>query len=99
MGAGLWAVVGDTESHGGGALKLAGDSTTGTVFINNKEVIVGSTDASADTLVIGSHANPKSDSVSGSVFAYNKGAHRNSDTRVCGATTTVVGQSDVFVDI
>lgn len=99
MGAGLWAVVGDTESHGGGALTLSGDSVTGTVFVNNIAVIVGTTNANADALIIGSHANPQSSSVSGTVFAYNKGAHRNSDTRICGATTNVVGQSTVFIDV
>ena len=26
------------------------------------------------------------------------GSHRHSDTRICGATTTVVGQTDVFVN-
>ena len=99
MGAGLWAVVGDTNSDGGGDLTLSGDSSTGTVYINNIQVIVGVTDANSDALIIGDHDNPKSSSVSGTVFAYNKGAHRNSDTRLCGATTTVVGQSDVFVDV
>lgn len=100
MGAGLWAVVGDVNTDGGGDLTLSGDSTTGTVFINNIKVIVGETHANADDLCpVDPHCDPYSTEYSGSVFAYNKGAHRNSDSRVCGATTTVSGQSNVFVEV
>ena len=98
MGAGLWAVVGDTNTDGGGDLTLSGDSSTGTVFINSIAVIVGITDANADDLIIPPHDDPQSSEFSGDVFAYSKGAHRNSDARVCGATTTVVGQGNVFVN-
>jgi hypothetical protein len=100
MGAGLWAVVGDTNTDGGGDLKLSGDSATGTVFINNIPVIVGITDSNPDSLdPLPPHDNPKSSEYSGTVFAYNKGAHRVSDLRECGATTVQVGNSTVFVDV
>ena len=102
MGAGLWAVVGNKNTDGDGDLKLAGDSSTGTVYINNIPVIVGSTDAAEDSECIpsgGAHCNPKSSEVSGTVFAYSKGAHRNSDTRECGATTVVSVNTTVFVDV
>jgi hypothetical protein len=99
MGAGLWAVVGDTNTDKGGNLTLSGDSSTGTVFINNIPVIVGITDADPDELVVSPHDNPQSSGYSGDVFAYGKGAHRNSDSRICDATTTVVGQGDVFVNV
>lgn len=69
----LWSVVGDTNTDGDGALTLSGDSETGTVYINNIQVIVGVTDASPDTLcyVVGPpHCNPQSSGVSENVFAY-----------------------------
>jgi|APCry1669189768_1035252.scaffolds.fasta_scaffold00234_12 hypothetical protein len=96
----LWAVVGDPNSHGGGELTLSGDSSPGTVFINNIPVIVGTTDAGPDGLADPDgppHDDPKSSSHSATVFAYNKPAHRNGDTRVCGATTVVVNETTVFV--
>jgi len=96
----LWAVVGDNDSHGGGALTLSGDSSPGTVFVNGIPVIVGKTDSSADSLcadVGPPHCDPYSTSYSGTVFAYGKGAHRNNDSRVCGATTVVTNESTGFV--
>lgn len=98
---GLWAVDGDKESHGNGALKAStGDSSPGTVFINNKPVIVGTTDADPDDKAPaekGEHQNPKSQGTFATVLAYNKPAHTNGDTRTCGATTIVSGQSNVHV--
>lgn len=99
MGAGLWAVVGDPNSDGGGNLTLSGDSLLGTVFINNIPVIVGVTDADPDELVVSPHDDPQSSEYSGDVFAYGKGAHRDSDARICGATTIVSGESTVFVNV
>ena len=101
MGAGLWAVVGDPNTDSGGDLTLSGDSKTGTVYINNIQVIVGQTDANADSLcpVDPTHCDPYSTEYSKSVFAYGIGAHRDTDSRVCGATTTVSGQSNVFVEV
>jgi hypothetical protein len=101
----LWAVDGDENSEGGGGLKAnTGDSAPGTVFINNLAVIVGTTDASPDDkspdIIDGGltqHDNPQSDKHSATVFAYNKPAHRNGDSRTCGATTVVTHESTVFV--
>ena len=53
----LWAVVGDPNSHGGGELTLSGDSSPGTVFINNIPVIVGTTDAGPDGLAAVSYTH------------------------------------------
>lgn len=92
----LWAVVGDENTDSGGDLKLSGDSAPGTVFINNIAVIVGVTNANPDALIAPPHDDPMSSTYSGTVFAYGKGAHRNNDSRVCGATTTVTHQSTVF---
>jgi hypothetical protein len=96
----LWAVVGDKNSEGDGDLTLSGDSSPGTVFVNNIAVIVGTTNANPDANCIPlgpPHCNPKSSAVSGTVFAYGKGAHRNNDSRVCGATTVVTNESTVIV--
>jgi hypothetical protein len=97
----LWAVDADPNSDGAGALIAAsGDSATDTVYINSKNVIVGVTDSAADKLCIPigpPHCNPQSSEHSSTVFAYNKPAHRNNDSRVCGAVTVVTGQSNVFV--
>lgn len=96
----LWAVVGDENTDGAGALTLSGDSSPGTLYVNGKQVIVGTTDANPDDLCIPvgpPHCNPQSSAVSGTVFAYGKGAHRNNDARVCGALTVVTNQSTVFV--
>ena len=91
---GLWAVDGDKNSHGNGALKAStGDSSPQTVFINNKPVIVGVTDAEKDDK---GHNIPKSQGNFPTVFAYNKPAHTDGDSRDCGATTIVSGQSNVY---
>jgi uncharacterized Zn-binding protein involved in type VI secretion len=95
----LWAVDGDPDSDGGGGLKAnTGDSATDTVFVNGKNVIVGTTDAYPDSLApLSPHDNPQSSGHSSTVFAYGKPSHRNNDTRTCGALTIVIGQSTVFV--
>ena len=97
----LWAVVGDNNTDGGGSLTLSGDSSPDTVFIGGIAVIVGTTDANPDSqcdIVGPPHCDPFSTAFSGTVFAYGKGAHRNNDARVCGATTIVSNQSTVFTD-
>lgn len=97
----LWAVDADPNSDGAGALiASSGDSAPDTVYVNSKNVIVGTTDSAADDLckpVGPPHCNPQSDGHSSTVFAYDKPAHRNNDSRICGASTVVTGQSTVFV--
>jgi uncharacterized Zn-binding protein involved in type VI secretion len=93
----LWAVAGDPDSHGGGALNA---DIGGTVFINGKAAIVVGDSAGADSLCVpdgGAHCAPSATSGSGTVFCYGLAVHRNGDSRACGATTTVVGESTVFV--
>jgi uncharacterized Zn-binding protein involved in type VI secretion len=96
----LWAVVGDNNTDGGGDLTLSGDSSPSTVYVNGIPVIVGITHANPDSSCIPAgppHCDPYSTATSGTVFAYGKGAHRNNDARVCGATTVVTNESTVFV--
>lgn len=98
MGAGLWAVDGDPNTDGGGGLI---PDHANNVYINNKLVIVNGPDhANADDLcpTDPDHCDPMTAGGSGDVFAYSIAAHRNSDSRSCGATTTVVGQGNVFVN-
>lgn len=66
----LWAVEGDQNSHGSGALQASGS----TIKINGKNIIVNAPDsASADNLcpiVGGPHCAPATASGSGDVSAY-----------------------------
>lgn len=98
---GLWSVDADPDSEGNGQLKATtGDSATDTVRINNKFVIVGVTDALPDdqsTSDTDQHHNPQSQGNFPTVKAYGKPVHCDNDTRVCGAITSVVGQSTVYV--
>lgn len=98
----LWAVDGDKNTDINGGLNASsGDSSPCTVFINGKNVIVGTTDAAADDKcppLGGKHCNPKSAAHSSDVFAYSKPAHRHADSRACGATTVVSGQNNVYVN-
>lgn len=98
---GLWSVDKDPDSDGNGQLEAnTGDSSPDTVRINNKYVIVGVTDAEPDNQsksLTDLHHNPQSQGTFPTVRAYGKPVHCDSDTRVCGATTNVVGQSTVFV--
>lgn len=86
----LISVQGDVNSHGGGALI----PTQNTVFINNKPVIRTGDPAESDQF---DHF-PPADSASPNVFVENKAVHRQNDTRTCGATTIVIGQSNVFAN-
>jgi len=92
----LWAVDGDPNSHGSGGLIPSGS----TVYINGKLVIVhGSDAANPYDLCIpvgGAHCGPSTSSGSGTVNCYGKPVHRNGDSRACGASTVVTGQSTVF---
>jgi uncharacterized Zn-binding protein involved in type VI secretion len=96
----LWAVQGDADSHGGGALNADADSSPHTVFINNLPVVVNLSHAAADSLCRPQdtpHCDPYTTSGSGTVTCYGKPVHRNGDSRVCGATTVVTHQTTVFV--
>ena len=65
----LWAVDGDNNTDGDGALIASGSA----VFINGLPVIVLGDSASADVLCIplgGAHCNPSATSASGTVSAY-----------------------------
>lgn len=94
----LWAVDGDPNTDGGGGLTPAHGST---VKINNLAVIVNGPDhADPDDIcpIAGPpHCDPMTSSGSGTVSCYGFPVHRKGDTRVCGATTVVVGQSTVKV--
>jgi hypothetical protein len=66
----LASVQGDKNTHGGGALKATVND--GTVFVNNKKVVLKGSAASPDSLCPprgGSHCNPKSVGASPNVFA------------------------------
>lgn len=94
----LWAVDGDPNTHGAG--ELIPDNPK-TVFINNKAVIEHDDPAAPDTLcfTVGApHCNPETAEGSPNVFVYSKPVHRHDDSRICGATTIVEGQSTVFVN-
>jgi uncharacterized Zn-binding protein involved in type VI secretion len=95
----LWAVAGDPNSHGGGGLHADNPQT---VFVNGIAVIDhGPDSADPDSLCfdIGPpHCSPDTAGGSGTVFVYNKPAHRQDDPRVCGATTVVTNQATVFLD-
>jgi uncharacterized Zn-binding protein involved in type VI secretion len=97
MGVGLWAVEGDPNSHGGGELNADDASSPQTVLINNIPVIAHHSTAKPDQ----DHPPPPTDTAegSGTVFVYNKPAHRDGHSRMCGATTTVVLQTNVYVDV
>lgn len=90
----LWAVNGDPNTHGGGGLIPANPQT---VYINNIPVIEHGDPARPDGLCPAApHCNPKTAEGSDSVFVYNNPVHRQKDKRICGATTVVVLQDDVF---
>ena len=94
----LCAVQGDPNSHGGGELIAANPQT---VFINNLPVIDhGPTPANADALcpLPGGHCNPETAEGSPNVFYYFNPVHRMQDSRVCGATTVVQSQANVFAN-
>jgi uncharacterized Zn-binding protein involved in type VI secretion len=94
----LWAVEGDPNSHGGGALTATNPKT---VFVNNIAVIDHGPDSAAPDSLCGddggAHCSPNTASGSGTVYVYGKPVHRQGDSRVCGATTVVTHQSTVFV--
>lgn len=94
----LWAVQGDPNTHGGGDL-IADNPQT--VFINAIPVIEHSDPAAPDGLcapVGPPHCNPETIEGSPTVFVYGSPVHRDGDSRICGALTTVVLQSTVFVN-
>ena len=91
MGEQLWAVKGDPNSHGNGRFETPYNTS---VLINNKPVIVKGDHAEGDNA---SHGDPRADTTSGTVYAYNIKVHRNDDLRDCGAKTVVEEQTTVFV--
>lgn len=92
----LVATEGDPNTHGGGGL-IAGNPQT--VLINNIPVIEYSDPAVPDSLCpLPPHCNPASASGSENVFVYSNPIHRQQDIRVCGATTVVGNQNNVFAN-
>ena len=92
----LISVFGDINTHGAG--ELLASNNTGKVFIGGKKVVYINSDASPDDLCPiagGDHCNPKSESGSSKVSAQGIAIHRHGDSRNCGATTIVIGQSKV----
>jgi hypothetical protein len=66
----LASVQGDANTHGGGA--LGATVNDGTVFINNKKVVLKGSSASPDSLCVPigpPHCNPQSVGASPNVFA------------------------------
>ena len=91
----LWAVRGDPNSHGGGALISQNPQT---VYVNSITVIEHPDPASPDSFCpAGPHCNPATARGSSRSFVYSNPIHRDRDSRVCGAVTTVALQSTVFV--
>lgn len=88
----LVAVQGDQNSHGGGA--LTSDNNPGKVFIGGKLVAPLGCTAQGDNQEHPSGAtNPST--ASSKVFVAGIPVHRNGDSRACGASTIVSGQSKV----
>ena len=91
----LWAVQGDPNTHSGGQLIAANPQT---VFVNSIPVIEHEDPAQPDSLCPASpHCNPKTAEGAPSVFVYSNPVHRHDDDRICGATTVVELQTNVFV--
>jgi uncharacterized protein (TIGR02594 family) len=92
----LVSVEGDINDHGFGALV----ATQGSVYVNNKLVIVKGDNAVGDLKCAtegGDHCHPKADSGSATVLVDNKEVHRDYDIRKCFAGTVVIGQESVYV--
>jgi uncharacterized Zn-binding protein involved in type VI secretion len=92
----LVAIVGDPNTHGGGGLIAANPQT---VRIGGIPVIEHSDPANPDSLCVPlgpPHCNPATSNGSGTVFVYGNPIHRHGDSRICGATTIVSGQSTVL---
>lgn len=92
---GLISVQGDSNSHGGGILSSSGTD----VFIEGKGIVNLGTQSGPDSLcpIVGeNHCSPNSSSGSLTVFSGGLPIHRNGDSRTCGASTIVSGQSSVF---
>jgi len=93
--ANLIAVKGDKNSHGNGDLLIGSTD----VFMNNKEVVTETTNASPDSLCpLPPHGNPQTSSYSSTVFINNKRVHRINDQRTCGAVTVKTNNITVFGD-
>lgn len=91
----LWAVQGDPNTHDGGQLIAENPQT---VFVNGIPVIEHEDPAQPDSLCPASpHCNPKTAEGAPSVFVYGNPVHRHDDERICGATTIVQLQSNVYV--
>ena len=91
----LWAVQGDPNTHGGGQLIAENPQT---VFVNGIPVIEHEDPSQPDSLCPAPpHCNPKTAEGAPSVFVYGNPVHRQDDDRICGATTVVQLQSNVFV--
>ncbi len=93
----LCAVEGDPNSHGGGELIAENPQT---VFINNIPVIDHAPDpAQADSYCPApGHCNPETAEGSPNVFYYFNPVHRMEDERICGATTIVELQYNVYAN-
>lgn len=93
----LVSVKDDPNSHGGGSLKA--DNNDGTVFVNNRLVVLLGSSASPDSLCPipgGPHCNPKSSSASPNVFACHgpKGGGISEGPDPTGEDLAALQQSD-----
>lgn len=91
----LVSVFGDNNSHGGGALQASNNPNK--LFIGGLKVNIIDSMALVDDLM---HTPGETDAASGSgkVFLVGIAVHRNGDSRYCGATTIVSGQSKVYAN-
>ena len=88
----LISVQGDKNTHEDGALLAS--NNTGKFFISGKKVVYKDSLAEADMLLHLPGAT-NSSGASSKIFCEGKPIHRHGDSRYCGATTIVTGQSKV----
>jgi uncharacterized Zn-binding protein involved in type VI secretion len=90
----LVATKGDPNNAGGGNLIAQNPQT---VFVNNIPVIEDPDPAAPDSVCpIPPHCNPATAEGSDTVFVYNNPIHRERDLRICGHSTIVRNQDNVF---
>lgn len=93
----LISVLGDPNSHGAGS--LLADNNSGKLFIGGIKVVYQNSHSGPDALCIPigpPHCDPFATGHSSTVYSEGIPIHRDGDSRVCGASTIVSGQSTVY---